>query len=531
MTFRQPVGDFFAPFFRVRFVDVSKLDAGTVALGADGEQLPNLFAETGERVEFVSSGEETTWRVGEDDQMSQLRSYATSLEVTTKGEAHSIAKLHMEPMYADALRIVDHQAIQKNSLMIAEWGYLDAKSGALNENKYSKTGVFAITTPSLNISESGATIDIIGTDIFGTTMVRRETRRKWDRNGDYSADISIIEELVKRNGMELDVSGAGLAPVAQVKNAFSGLAAPAGPAFVDTRVGPFATHSLLITHPLANESPVVEQNDNDWVFFQRLLASNNCSFSTQGRTVNIFDWNEVKRGQAQYRLMMYAQPQNDTDIPMESFSTAALEYLFHPATAFGVKVITTDTDTGKDVDAANPENASPGVYNSTTDAGNLTLGKKSVTGPESANGRSFDVKGVGHLTPAPKVDEGQAGKSFYMPFSTANLAELAKQPARKGAMNFEAQATIPGTPAIETMQIVEVVGVGRVMGGFYLVNEATHTIDTSGYSTQLNLIREGSSGDPVAGTGEQPTAQANPEPAESGAKGDAVSATPAELSS
>jgi hypothetical protein len=508
VTFRQAVGDFFAPFFRVRFIDSKALDAGQVAYGSDGEELPSV-ASADVTAELINSGDVTSFRVGENDQMSQLRSYATSFEVTTEGGAHTIAKLHMEPMIEDAINIIDSEAIQWNALMVAEWGYLDTKAGLLGENKYSKTGVFVIQKPSLDLSEDGAQIDIIGVDVFGLTLTKRETRRKWDRNGDYKTDLSIIQELIDRNGMSLDATQVGLAP--------AGLGAVAGAA------GAGGTHSLETEHPIKElgEPEVLEQNESDWTFFQRIVMNNNCTFYTQGTTVFLVDMNEAKGAQANYRLMMYMQPQNDTDIPMESFSTGALPTLFWPPEAKGTKAVTVNPDTNEVKNAAKTDEAETGTFDPSTAEDNKNLGPQTSGGQKEADGRTVSVEGSS-VKPNPKYEENQTGKGFYMAWGTPNREEASKQNARWKALKsgVNAQVTIPGTPAVETMQIVEVMGVGKVMSGFYLVTKATHTINTGGYQTTLELVREASSGDTVAGKGTQPTAQANPDSAEGGASGD-----------
>jgi hypothetical protein len=384
--------------------------------------------------------------------------------------------------------------------MVAEWGYLDPDAGAMAENKYSKTGIFIIQKPDLTLDASGATLDILGVDLLGYTLVKNETRRSWDRNGDYATDLSIIEELVKRNGMDLNTEQTGIG--------LGGLPGLEG-----------FKHPLEEEHPLKGEPEKLEQYESDWTFFQRLVFNNNCTFYTQGRTVYLVDMNEAKGAQANYRLMMFQQPQNDFDIPMESFSTGVLPTLFWPPEAKGTKAVTTDPDTNETKDAAKQDEKEKSTFDPSKDSTHKNLGKRVSAGDDS-DGKSVSVEGES-VTPNPKREDNQTGKGFYMVWGTPNREEASKQNSRWAALKsgVNAEAVIPGTPAIETMQIVEVRGVGKVMSGFYLVLKATHTITTGGYETRLELVREGSSGDPVAGKGEQPSTEAEPKSAEGGASG------------
>lgn len=512
MTFRQDVGDFFAPFFRVRFIDIKKID-GMIAYDESGEELLNV-QEAAVTAEAVASGDTTTFKIAENEQMSHLRSFASSITITTEGGFHTTAQFNMEPQYEDAIRIIDSEAIQWNALMVVEYGYLSPKTGIVSENKYSKTGVFMIQKPDLTLSADGAQIEIIGVDLLSYTLMKRETYREWDRkNANYKTDLGIIRELVERNGMTLDTQQVGLSPTAEFSSAFNSSL-------------PADTHSLQIEHPIGAEPEKLEQFESDWTFFQRLVFSNNCNFYTQGGTVYLVDMNEAKGAQANYRLIMFQQPQHDYDVLMTSFQTGVLPTLFWPPEAKSVRAVTTDPDTGKPKNAAKEDEEEIKDYDPTQESDNENQGPKTSGGKNEPNAGSSTTVDGQSLKPNPKYEENQTGKGFYMTWGTPNRQELSKQTSRWANLKsgVSAEATIVGTPAVETMQIVEVRGVGKVMSGFYLVKKATHMLDGGGYETQLELIREGSSGDPVAGKGTQPAATADATSAEGGAAGEAVPA-------
>jgi len=57
-----------------------------------------------------------------------------------------------------------------------------------------------------------------------------------------------------------------------------------------------------------------------------------------------------------------------------------------------------------------------------------------------------------------------------------------------GTLMSELLETI-GLPQLRSGQVVELAGVGTRFEGCYLIEQSTHTIDSNGYSTSLNLQR------------------------------------------
>jgi phage protein D len=74
--------------------------------------------------------------------------------------------------------------------------------------------------------------------------------------------------------------------------------------------------------------------------------------------------------------------------------------------------------------------------------------------------------------------------------SQAEMDQLAKAIYNKNAMNFvQGEGTTIGVPALRAGLVVEVLGVGRKFSGLYYVDQATHTIDDSGYHTSITVKR------------------------------------------
>jgi hypothetical protein len=485
-TGKEGVGDFFGPFFRVRFLTPNTSIRDEYQ---DGELVS--AAELGTTAAEAISSQNGTDIKFSDNNVGQLRSFASSLEIMDNGGGASIATLHLEPTYEDALAIVNDKAIQIGAVMVIEYGWLGQGSpafGAGGEQISSDPHYYVIQQPSLSMNNLDISIDIIGADLFGYASTQRTSSRKWDRN-DYPRDLDILEGLVKDTSLTVDTS---LVTKQQVAFLPLGGAAPVA-----------GTGSPLFeTHPLKGEPQIVEQNDKDWIFFNTICASNNCSFFTIGDVIFIADMNVVMTKQPSYRLLMYQQPADDRDVPILSFGTNALTQMFFPAESRSTVATTIDPDTGE-VTATKVDPAT------STDIEHLGL--KSNSGEGTADGVTISVADNKSIIPNPKFKEDQSGKTFSVPYSINNRGEMERQPTRAGEFlaNTDATVTIPGLPTIVPMMLVEIAGTG-VFNGVYVVMSAKHRLDTGGYETELALTRNTTSADTEVGKGQQPTKTNNP---------------------
>jgi hypothetical protein len=507
---KEGVGDFFAPFFRVRFLtpNPNTLDA----YGPDGE-LAAVSESSTVGAEILSSNGQTDITFSEGDSVGQLRSSATTLTISNVGGGASFATLVLEPTYEDALAIIEHRLLQYDSIMVIEWGWLGQGSslfGAGGDQITSDPHYFVIQQPSLSINNLDVSIEIVGADLFGYASTQRTSTRLWDRNFfDYKTDLGILENLVRPSGLTIDTSLTNSPPVA-------GGAGGAG--LGDLGLGQLDEVSagnvtgIFTEHPIEGQPEVLEQNEKDWIFFNTICASNNCSFFTIGSTIFLADMNVVKTRQSSYRLLMYQQPTDDRDIPILNYQSNAQPFLFQPAESRETCVNHVNPDTNK-VECIKTD---PG----TSDDFQF-LGLKTASGKSKSDGVSVSVSSSDSVTPDPKFTDEQTGKVYSVPYYLVNKLEVAKQPARDGVMfgNTDANITIPGVPSIVPMMIVEVQGVGRTFNGPFIVMKTTHRLDTSGYETDLELVRDTSTADIEVGKGTQPPSTNTPSTDPSGDEG------------
>jgi phage protein D len=475
-AFSSPgIGDQFAPFFRVRFITTEQMQG---IASTDGEETDETIPEAAP-LEFSEQGD-------------QLRSYATSLEIVNQGGGMNVATLQLNPPFEDGIRIVDNAVIQWNSVMVCEWGWLNSHDG---DRITSEPHYFAIQQPSVSVSGTDYDIKIVGADLFGFSSTKRSDLREYPRTGVFSTDLGILKFIARKNKMRLNVD---LVP---------------------------AESSLRQNkRPTATSGKVqkLEQNEKDWVFFNRLATTNNCSFYTVGDVIFVVDNNVAIVQNASYRLTFFQQPQSDRDVTMQSFSTNALDTLFTPAAAKLVRCVSNDP---ADNETQVADHETPKMEDEAHQEG------RSASGTAVEDGRTIQIGQHVQVIPHAAFSETEVGKLCHVPHGQQNAEEFGKQPARAAnfVANTDAQATMPGVPHMMPMMQVMVTGVGEVFGGVYLIQKTTHRLDTSGYETSVEMVRNTSTGTTEGGAGKgiNPTnTQTKQEAPEGG--GDVVPETPAE---
>lgn len=489
-----PVGDFFAPFFTVHFITKKP---GTKTVDQDGKELAT-----------ATGGESETYKVDHT-----MRNYATSLEIVSTGNGANVATLTMEPPFYDAVDIIESQRIQRDSVMVCQWGWLPAAPGA--KKITSAQHFFIVMKPSVEMSGSDITITITGVDLLVNSATKRETRTGYPRTeaafGEAQAakyaqvefagtrggindqvektvfptDLSILEHLAKKNG-NLEVK--------------------------PTLVPP--NSSLFKTRPLNDSEPLVlEQNELDWDFFKGLCRKNKCDFFTLGNKVFLGDRDVVDWQKSAYRLIMYQQPRDGHDIVMLNFSTSAKADLFQSPESVEVRQVSVDPDTGVSHDTA---------HDPAKMKDKVSLGKKTLAGRDIADGKP-EVVGQTEIIPKPKMEENQTCH-VSVPHNKTNRDEHVASLPRAAAFvaNMNASATIPGVPTLLPLMIVQVsAGFPKTFDGPYRVMKATHRLG-DGYEMELELLRDTSSVDP-AGYGVEPVTPSDPPMDEGG--GEVVGST------
>ena len=496
---KQGVGDFFAPFYRVRFITPSPNIRDTYDV--NGELIGT--SQGTERAEFVTTDGASEVRF-EDGNIGFLRNFVTSLEVTdqggdgTSGGGASVATLRLEPPWEDALYILEHKLIQYGSVMVIEFGWLANEGGA--EKITSDPHYFIIQTPSLSVENTDISIEIVGSDIFGYASTQRTTSRTWVREPSFKTDLKVLEKIVLPMKLTIDTSLTNEPPPGtkglNVEGAGIGVLLVAPPANIT---------KIHRDHPIGKEPAILEQKETDWSFFKSLCSANNCAFFTIGKTIFLADMNVVRTRKVSYTLILFGEPKGDKDVPIINISFNVMDQIFQPATARSTRAISVDPDTNK----AKNEDVDPA-----TSADFNFFGTKTVAGKGSSNGLTIKIDEKNSFTPDPEFQDNQEGKVWSMPFSLMNKKEAVTQPARGGTLvgADSATVTVPGMPTIVPMMVVEIRGAPASFNGPYWVISAKHMLNTDGYETELSLTRDTSTADVEIGpqSATQPSTIFNP---------------------
>jgi hypothetical protein len=499
----QPVGDFYNPFFNVSFLSLEPADdAGTLATGDDAKEITVSVDQVGQ-LQRVTQSQGDNWGVSylENPELARLRSYATKLEIRDEGGGASFATLTLEPPFADAIEIVDSRLVQWNTVMVIEWGYLGGDGG----DRVSSKRYYQTQQPSLQMSSLDTTITIVGVDLFGYSAMKRETRTIFERE-QFKTDLDILQKFAVKQSMSL--STLHLPDDSPLRADKSGAGKPAseqqqkeGATSDRFKLGAQAAPTAGEEKADSSMPTAVEQNESDWTFFSKIVHENRAEFFTVGTVICIVDLNYARTNGYAYRLLFFSQPEKDTDIPLLSFSTKALESLFFKPASKELRAVYGDPDTGETVVRAYDPQKMPDVEFD---------GKRTAAGKAEADGKTVRIDSRTQVIPNPAYQSNETGKVMSLPGGKTNRDEAAKAVVRAAAetANTDAEATIPGVPYIVPMMLVNVVGVGKTFGGNYLVTKVTHMLGSEGYECQLNLIRNAITGD-EKGKGSEPVSGGN----------------------
>lgn len=489
----RSVGDFFAPFFTVRFLS-AEISQGNVVDAETGAEETLEITESGS---VVASSGNTVVEFTEDENTQFFRSYVTNLTVTSEGNSVNFLELTMEPPFDDAIKIIDQRVIQFNSIVVAEWGWSSADG---TERITSEKHYFTISQPpQLQMSNENVSITLTGIDLFGYSAMKRETYREYNRvkaSKDgvvYDTDFKILESIAAKNKLRLNTT---LAPQSIVTTQQG----PFGPTV--TSVRPTLLPIFLKKPNDTDKAESVEQYEKDWLFFRRVCDMNRLDFFTLGNVVYLADQNIARIRNYTYRFVFRNQPNGPRDIPMYSFNTSALPQLFFPGESKELRQKHTDEDAQATVTNVRDPSKMPD---------HEIVGERSAIGTSEADGRTINISDDVQIIPVAAFKEDETGKQISVPSGAPNRDEHTKRLAREGSLlaGQNADAEIPGVPGLTPMQLVRVEGVGKVFSGPYLVMKVTHKLSTDGYVCSVSLLREATTGDVEAGKGQRPVTGGN----------------------
>jgi hypothetical protein len=498
------VGDFFAPFFTIKFISYEPQQGESVN--------PNTGAETTEDITEMGSISaalgETTLKFTTDGRTSQFRSYATSLTVTDQGGGACMVEIRLEPPLDDALKLIEQRLLQFNTIAVVEWGWLTngGQDTLLSDKHY-----FVLQMPQLDISGTDVSITLTGVDLLGYSALKRASsfvykRTEASEDGvTYNTDFKILKAVADKSTMRLNST---LAPeFAETTETRAVPVEGSSTQFVRQRVKVKTPVNLPIhAERPANprEAPTVEQNELDWVFFRRICDSNRCDFLTIGDTIFLVDQNIARVQQFAYRFVFWNQLLRSDDIPVYSFTTSALPTLFMPPESKEVRCYSADEDARKtNMDAIDPMTA----------ANMEMMGLRGAGGKTEADGRTLRITDDVQVIPNPRFAPNETGRRMSCPGGAAGHEEHTRRIVSdaNSLCNLNMEVSIPGVPGLVPMQVVRVDGVSKIFSGPYLVLKVVHKLTTSGYDCDVTLISERATGDPEVGRGTRPPSPNDPD--------------------
>jgi len=478
----EGAGDFFAPFFTLKFLTVEQLEGN---VNVDGEQVGgNESQPIPESTGATKSGTIT----GVFDYSNTMRSFSPSIEITMEGGAFSQASVTIEPPFADAVMIVDDRVIQRNGVMVIEWGWLPSNS--YGKRLTSDTHIFSIMKPGLEMSSTDIRITIRGVDLFANSGIERQPTESYARSknaaskatvdGTFPTDLSILRHIASKTKQTVDEAMVS------------------------------ADSPLRAQRPLNKSEPeLLEQNECDWLLFRRICDENRCSFYVLGDKVIVGDMNKIKGEEASYTLVFMQQPVSDRHLPMTAFSTRAEETMFSTPAGRGIIHLHADPDTGE----TSSEKHDPLLM-----ADEVHTGSLNQAGAANADGLTYQVDESTQVVSQPAFGPNDTGKVVGSPHGAPNRDENAKRLVRDANtwMNTKATATVLGHPHLVPMMIVNVECGSSIFSGAYRIIKAVHRIGMDGYETDLELVRESASGDKNVGRGKVPLTGGKSPPTRSG---------------
>lgn len=453
---RQALGDYYSPFFRVKFF----VSQGTLIDFAASERerasenrLAAVASELKSQPIFSSRDlvqEELNPRLQEELDSREIHKFASDLEITYVSAQAVKMTLTLTPPYEEAKYILDHRLISRGSLVVVEFGYTSPGDDDIISPPY----LFQLTNPSAEFGDS-ISINLMGFDALSSNLLRKSTKRTWSRGkevgesgggGHFPTDLSIIEKLAK--DLLLDVNSKRLPDNAALKK---------------------------------NRSQALEQSTTDWAFFKSVLSDNGATFFLCGKELIIQERNYVIiTERPRYRFLYRSQVIHAFDVPISSASFESRADLFVGRKAKNITKVTTDRDTGvpnnKTV-ASGAAGASQGGNTYRGDTGNEKVTNSSA-GALKTN-KALEKDQTGTIVSGSNNDELLLGRVEALAEEGGWLSGL------KGTI------TIPGVPSLLPQHKVVIDGLPDYYKGEYTVTGVVHKVGSSGYTSEVSVVRNG----------------------------------------
>lgn len=472
----KPIGDLFAPFFRVAFQAGTVTQANTDAFVNDDSFTTTLDGPT---LSSSTTDQDTLVLTAQN-----LSKYAASLQIESKAQGLRLFTLVMTPPYEDAITLVDNRLIRQGSLVNCQWGYTSATGTG---DRLSDIHTFINDQPKVSYGSQDVQITLTGYDLFSSFYDRRVSTKLW-KITQYKTDADILIELLSSGGFNT-----GYITPANVPRLFE-------PLFVGT------------TSPKTTTFMGRIQDVSDWQFVRRICSENMLWFEVIGKTIILHDINVLGGQNSKYNFVFRIPPQTDFDMPIKSFTANANQRAFLPPGAFETILHTSDPDTKSTiVEIKQPPTDEKRKAIGPTQ-GNLPAQSGGGLGPYIGT-TIFDTNTNQPVNLAPSFTPNTTGAFYSGPINYPGLADAIESQRLEAQFyaNDSATMTSAGIPDLmgQTIITVDPKGVGRSFGGPYLVTDVVHMLSTDGYEMRLNLKRTTGLNEPGTMVTNQPSPNTN----------------------
>lgn len=478
---QRDIGDLFSPFFRVKFTNVSKAEVKKAETDTLNQTIADqLIGDTAFEQGAIKSGLDKSNPLAQDLGTLELDSRllpktAASLKIEAKAGAPLKFTLALTPPYDDGIRILNSGLLNFGTLVTVQWGYT---SWGSEGTVISDVFVFRNNFPQAQFGQD-ISIIVSGHDLTASVGSRNSRTKTWSFT-EYKTDLAIVEKIVDRTNVKLDIDRESL----KDSNFLTGANRP------EPEVGK--------KPPAAG----IQQNVNDWAFIRRLCNDHGLSFTSQGDKFRIFSLFSAAKTSYSYRFLWRKPLVTKRDIPVYSIRGNLLPFLFLPAEGSGLIQYNFDPDADPEQDGGGStvDEKSPATKEGQSMSGGGESGDANAVpafdggvlgGGGDGELTSFDSESSSFIT-RPKYTEDEDGPpTLSVPAGTHNAEEKLNkivndcQAFSHPMVGINAPGVVDMWPGV----IVMLEGASDLFDSPYYVLGATHTIGNSGYDMELKLMR------------------------------------------
>lgn len=490
-----PVGDFFGPYFSVRFFNLISHPTSAEDLAAQSVEgltqrsrreqtlatelnFLGIAVATGGRITSTTGVSLTqaatdVSNIGRDTLIDQhLPRVAASMTAESKSGSPFRVQITLTPEYEDALVIMNSRLITYSTVAEVEWGY--NTNGPDGEELKTRKYYIRIVYPKINFGEN-ISIVLEGYDLSSDFAKRNSGRRSWTR-AEVPNDFELVKKLIERNP-------------------------------------PYKLRPSSLNDALANNFPVAEstifsnpddrgvhQVGSDWQFINRLLRKHNLSFYINGTDFNLYSLVNPSASEQNviYTFRWRQAMQGPRDIPVYNSTCNILNSFFLPSSSRGLVNVSHDPITGefkastitpRDAPHSAPKEMMATAGGDSPELGSLFSGKAANTFAFTADGGAMTI------TPEPETSPDETGDVVTSPplsnidpnETDGRVLTLLKENGIFSAPRIKLRC--PGVPRMVPNRIVRLRGFTDIFDGLYMVLHVKHMVSSSGYDMDVEVVR------------------------------------------